>query len=135
MGSSHLSSMLAVLHQAARSWHCQGGMAPRCRAGLVFFFNFPLLKKQQTFPARFATGIIPATWLEQCQEQILLWELIVIRNVNRHREKPLRSGSSQCRAVQAAAPELPAAMGSKRPQGRGEWSTDGEGLCILRSCL
>lgn len=109
------------------------GSAVPCRAG--FFFNFSLLKKQQTFPARFATGIAPATWLEQCQEQILLWELIVIRNVNRHREKPLRSGSSQCRAVQAAAPELPAAMGSKRPQGRGEWSTGGEGLCILRSCL
>lgn len=101
MGSNHLPTPLAGLHQAARSWHCHGGTAPLRRAGLGwgFFITFLLLKKQQTFPARFAAGISPATWLEQRQEHILLQDLIVIRNVNRHQEKPLRSGSSRCREL------------------------------------
>lgn len=94
-----------------------------------FFLTSLLLKKQQTFPARFAAGVAPATWLEQCQEQILLQDLIVSRNVNRHREKPLRSGFSQCGAVQAAAPELPTAGGSERPQ-RGRREEHGQGRAV-----
>lgn len=35
MGSNHLSITLAGLLQAAHSWHCQGGMAPLCRAGML----------------------------------------------------------------------------------------------------
>lgn len=69
VGSHHLPE--ASTRCWSRGGHSSAGI---CWLQVVFFFvstSFTM-KKQQKSPARFSSGITPATSLEGCQERILL---------------------------------------------------------------
>lgn len=51
MGSNHLSTVLAGLLQAARSWHCQGAQL-HCAVPGWDFFNFPFIEETADIPSQ-----------------------------------------------------------------------------------